>query len=66
VSAEIYRRGAPEHSWVMLASFVNRPLQAAIQRGHEGIARETSASVVVPLKRNGRAESAHSEVGERA
>jgi tetratricopeptide (TPR) repeat protein len=31
VSAEVYRRGTPEHSWVMLASFGNRPLRAAIR-----------------------------------
>ena len=30
VSAEVYRSGTSEHSWVMLASFVNRPLRAAI------------------------------------
>jgi hypothetical protein len=61
VSAEIHRRGTPEHTWLMVASFVNWPLQGAIQRNHEGIARETSASVVLPLKKNGRAESAHSD-----
>jgi hypothetical protein len=38
VSAEIYRRGTPEHTWLMLTSFVNRPLQAAIGRSHAGIA----------------------------
>jgi hypothetical protein len=61
VSAEIYRRGTPEHAWLMLASFVNWPLQAAIQRGHQRIARETSTAVVLPLKKNGRAESAPSD-----
>jgi hypothetical protein len=30
VSVEIYRRGMPEHPWSMLASFINRPLRAAI------------------------------------
>jgi hypothetical protein len=33
VSAEVYRSGTSEHSWVMLASFVNRPLRAAISAG---------------------------------
>jgi hypothetical protein len=41
VSAKIYRRGTPEHTWLMLASLVNRPLQAAIQRSHEERALET-------------------------
>jgi hypothetical protein len=31
VSAEIYRRGTSGDAWVMLASFVNRPLKATIQ-----------------------------------
>jgi uncharacterized Zn-binding protein involved in type VI secretion len=31
VSAEIHRRGTPEHPWVMLASFVIRQPRAAIQ-----------------------------------
>jgi hypothetical protein len=38
VSAEISRRGAAEHSWVVLASFVNRPLQAAIRWGRKNSA----------------------------
>jgi hypothetical protein len=32
VSAQIYRRGSPEHTWFMLASFVNWPLRAAIRQ----------------------------------
>lgn len=30
VSAKLFRRGAPEHTWVMLGSFVNQPLRAAL------------------------------------
>jgi hypothetical protein len=50
VSAEIYRRGTPEHIWLMLASFVNRPLQAAIERSHEGMAREAARPAPVAAR----------------